>query len=136
VGRAVVADHLHDQPGRHRLVDAGEKPLELDGAVAGGHLGDDVAGGHVERGVQVGDPVADVVVGGSLWVPGSSGRIGAVRSSACTPVFSSTQSTRAAWGGFRYSPTMSRTFSRNCGSVLSLKVSTRCGLSQRPARSG
>ena len=35
----------------------------------------------------------------------------------------------AAWGGFRYSPTTSRTLSMNCGSVDSLKVSTRCGLS-------
>ena len=34
-----------------------------------------------------------------------------------------------ASGGLRYSPTMSRTLSMNCGSVDSLNVSTRCGLS-------
>ena len=62
-------------------------------------------------------------------VPGSSGSTGAVRSSACTWVFSSTHSTRAAWGGLRYSPTMSRTLSMNCGSVESLNASVRCGLS-------
>jgi hypothetical protein len=69
----------------------------------------------------------------SSWVarcgtPGSTDRIGAVRSNACTWVFSSTHSTKAAWGGFRYSPTTSWTLSMNCGSVESLNVSTRCGL--------
>ena len=46
-------------------------------------------------------------------------------------VFSSTHSTIAVWGGFRYRPTTSRTLSMNCGSVDSLKVSTRCGLSPK-----
>ena len=36
-----------------------------------------------------------------------------MRSMACTPVFSSTQSTTAASGGFRYSPTTSRTYARD-----------------------
>ena len=34
-------------------------------------------------------------------------------------------------GGSRYSPTMSRTFSTNSGSVESLKVSCRCGCSPK-----
>jgi hypothetical protein len=34
-------------------------------------------------------------------------------------------------GGLRYNPTTSRTFSMNWGSVDSLKVSTRCGLSPK-----
>jgi hypothetical protein len=42
---------------------------------------------------------------------------------------SSTHSTTAAWGGLRYSPTMSRTLSTTCGSVDSFQVWTRCGLS-------
>jgi hypothetical protein len=33
----------------------------------------------------------------------------------------------AASGGFRYSPTTSRTLSMNCGSVDNLKSSIRCG---------
>jgi hypothetical protein len=51
-----------------------------------------------------------------------------VRSGACPLVFSSTDNPRAASGGWRYSPRMSRTLSMNCGSVDSLKVSTRWGL--------
>ena len=43
--------------------------------------------------------------------------------------FSSTHSTSAFSGGFMYSPTTSRTLSTNCGSVDSLNVSWRCGLS-------
>ena len=66
VGRGVVADHLHAQLARHRLVDVGKESLELDRPVAGGHLGDDVAGGQVQGGVQVGGAVAGVVVGLAL----------------------------------------------------------------------
>jgi hypothetical protein len=54
-----------------------------------------------------------------------------VRSNAWTWVFSSTHNTTAASGGFRYSPTTSRTLSMNCGSVDSLKSSMRCGLSPK-----
>ena len=50
---------------------------------------------------------------------------GCVRFSACTWLFSSTQRTIARSGGFRYKPTMSRTFSTNCGSLENLKFSTR-----------
>src|SRR5215471_19220703 len=55
------------------------------------------------------------------------GRIGSVRFSACTWLFSSTHNTMARSGGFRYRPTISRTFSTNCGSLENLKFSTRCG---------
>ncbi len=61
-------------------------------------------------------------------VPAISGRIGAVRSRACMEVFSSTHSTAAASGGFRYKPTTSRTLSTNCGSGDTLCSSTRWGL--------
>src|SRR5207253_9037071 len=43
---------------------------------------------------------------------------------------SSTHSTSAHSGGFRYNPTMSRTFSTKNGSVDNLKVSTRCGCNE------
>ncbi|MBD2894393.1 hypothetical protein amrb99_33180 [Actinomadura sp. RB99] len=56
------------------------------------------------------------------------GRIGAVRSIACICDFSSTARTSAFSGGFRYSPTTSRTLSTNCGSVDSFQVCTVCGL--------
>src|SRR5271157_4004120 len=45
------------------------------------------------------------------------------------PVFSSTQTTTARSGGFRYSPTTSRTFSMNSGSSDNLKVSAAHGFS-------
>ena len=45
------------------------------------------------------------------------------------PVFSSTQSTTAASGGFKYSPATSRTLSMNCGSGDSLNSPSRWGLS-------
>ena len=55
------------------------------------------------------------------------GSIGWERSSAWIWLFSSTHSTTAWSGGFRYSPTMSRTFSMKNGSLDSLKVRCRCG---------
>jgi hypothetical protein len=62
-------------------------------------------------------------------VPGIIGITGWDRSSAWTWVFSSTHSTSARSGGFKYRPTMSRTFSTTCGSADSLTLSCRCGLS-------
>ena len=50
------------------------------------------------------------------------------------PDFSSTLSTTAR-SAVRYSPTTSRTFSMNNGSLLSLNVSTRCGFSPNARRS-
>ena len=52
-----------------------------------------------------------------------------MRSSAWIWVFSSTHSTTAASGGFRYSPATSRTLSTNCGSGDTLYSSMRWGLS-------
>ncbi|MNT22481.1 hypothetical protein D3C72_1578640 [compost metagenome] len=54
--------------------------------------------------------------------------MGWVRSSAWICVFSSTESTSALSGGFRYSPTTSTTLSAKCGSLLILKVFSRWGL--------
>src|SRR6266511_3090904 len=59
-------------------------------------------------------------------MPGIIGSTGWDRSNAWTWDFSSTHSTRACSGGSRYSPTISRTLSMNCGSELSLKVSAGC----------
>ena len=50
-----------------------------------------------------------------------------MRSKAWIWVFSSTQTTTAFCGGFMYSPTTSRTFASNSGSVENLNVSTRQG---------
>jgi hypothetical protein len=60
--------------------------------------------------------------------PAIKGRIGAERSSTWIWDFSSTHMTTAASGGFRQSPTMSRTSSMNCGSGESLNASVWCAL--------
>jgi hypothetical protein len=77
--------------------------------------------------------VAGVVVSLPLRGPWQQRQDGVVRSDAWMLDFSSTHSTIAAPGGFRYCSTTSRTLSMNCGSVDSLKVSTRVGLEpERP----
>src|SRR3954467_6699519 len=60
-------------------------------------------------------------------MPGIIGNAGWDRASAWTCDFSSTHSTTAPSGGFRYSPTTSNTLSTNSGSLDSLNVSARCG---------
>ena len=52
-----------------------------------------------------------------------------MRSNAWIRLFSSKLNTAALCGGSRYSPTTSRNFSSNRGSLLSLKVRTKCGFS-------
>src|SRR6266545_5973110 len=61
-------------------------------------------------------------------MPGPSGSSGWVRERAWIMVFSSTDSTIAPSGGWRYRPTTSITFSASLGSCENLNVSTRCGL--------
>src|SRR5690349_7840649 len=62
-------------------------------------------------------------------MPGIIGNAGCDRASAWHWDFSSTHRTTAPSGGFRYRPTTSKTLSTNSGSLLSLNVSARCGLS-------
>src|ERR1700737_8588 len=62
------------------------------------------------------------------------GNIGWLRSRAWIWLFSSTHNTTALSGGFRYRPTMSRTFSTKNGSVDSLKCRCRCGSSPNPCQ--
>ena len=59
--------------------------------------------------------------------PFFSGKPSCVRSSACTWLFSSQHSTSACSGGDMYRPTMSSSFSTNCGSRETLKPRIRCG---------
>ena len=112
-------------------LDLAQEGEEVVAGVARPGLGRDLAGADLERREQAGRAVALVVVGVALDLPGRSGSIGWVRSSAWIWVFSSRLSTIARSGGSRYSPTTSRTFASRAGSVLNLKVSIRWGL--RPA---
>ena len=66
MGGVVVTDQVHVQVGGDLLVQLGQELLELGGAVAAVDGADDLAGGHVQRGEQGGDAVADVVVGAPL----------------------------------------------------------------------
>ena len=62
---------MHRQVGRHRLVDLVEELAELDRTMLWAGLMHDLAGGQVERGEQVGDSVAFVVMGSSLDLAGA-----------------------------------------------------------------
>src|SRR3982750_4926520 len=62
-------------------------------------------------------------------MPGIIGSTGADRSNAWICDFSSVHNTIAPSGGLRYNPTTSNSLSTNSGSVDSLNVSARCGLS-------
>lgn len=75
VGRGVVEHHVEVEIVGHGHVDLGVELLELLGAAAAGGS-DDLTCRHVERGGQVGDPVALVVVGATLHLPGSHGQDG------------------------------------------------------------
>src|SRR3954453_7749254 len=62
-------------------------------------------------------------------MPGIIGSTGADRSNAWICDLSSVHNTIAPSGGLRYNPTTSNSLSTNGGSVDSLNVSARCGLS-------
>jgi hypothetical protein len=99
VGRRVVEHDVHLELGRHRRVDQVQEAAEPLGAVAWRQLGEHLAGGHIKRGVEVGDAVWDVVMAWRAGTPGIKGSTGAERSSAWICDFSSRQSTTAASGG-------------------------------------
>ena len=71
--------------------------------------------------------MALIILRSTLDLARRIGNNGCVRFRAWICAFSSTHNTKARSGGFRYKPTISRTFSTNSGSRDSLKVSTRCG---------
>ena len=70
VGGVVVTDQVHVQVGGDVVVQLGEELFELGGSVAAVDGAGDLAGGHVQRGEQGGDAVAQVVVGAPLGHPG------------------------------------------------------------------
>jgi hypothetical protein len=70
-------------------------------------------------------------MGSSFGRTGQQGQMGCERLSAWIWLFSSTQRTTARSGGSKYKPTTSRSVSMNNGSVDSLKLSARCGLSSK-----
>jgi hypothetical protein len=84
-----VQHDVNVEPAGHRTIDALEEREDVVGRVAIATLGDHFSGGDVQRGEQVGGPVAFVV---GVIVPARPGRIGSdgcVRSNAWHCVFSS-----------------------------------------------
>lgn len=128
VGGIVVHDELDVEIDGHVGLDLVEDLAELAGAMLRVATAEDGAGGDVEGGKQGGRAMPRVVVAAALDLTGQHRQqgLGAVE---CLDLglLSSTQSISTRSGGLRYSPTMSRTFSTNSGSVESLKVSLRCG---------
>ena len=66
VGRGVVEHDVHVEVCRHRAVDQDQEAAELLGAMPWRHLREHLAGGDIERGVEVGGAVADVIVAAPL----------------------------------------------------------------------
>ena len=56
-GRGVLEHDVDVEVGRHRALDQVEEAAEVLGAVTGGHLGDHLAAGEVEGGVEVRVPL-------------------------------------------------------------------------------
>ena len=129
VGAVVVHDDV-DVTGRRQLrVEALEEFQKLLMAMPAMTLADHFPGRDIQGRKQRGRAVANVVVGlaGRDARAHRQQRPRAVQRLHLT--FSSIDNTMARSGGHRYSPTMSRTFSTNCGSADSLNVSTRCDCS-------
>ncbi len=70
----VVEHAVHVGMLGHRAIDEVRKATELLGPVAGRHVGDDMSGGHVEGGVEVGGAVADVAMGATFGDTGHQGQ--------------------------------------------------------------
>jgi hypothetical protein len=126
VRAVVIHDHVHVSVGRQLGIDALEKFQKFLMAMAPMTLSDHFPGGDFQGREQRRRAVANVVMGFARRDAGAhrQQRAGAVR--GLHLAFSSIEKTMARSGGQRYSPTMSRTFSTNCGSADSLNVSSRC----------
>src|SRR5512132_993910 len=129
VGAVVVTDHMNIQPLGHRLVDRGQNRLNSTARCRRCSWPITVPSARLNAANKLVIPCRS-----SSWVrrsgiPGIIGSTGCERSNAWIWAFSSTHNTTALSGGLWYSPTTSTTFSTTSGSVDSLKVSARCGLS-------
>src|SRR3954469_10771992 len=88
-------------------LDLGQELLELDRAVASVQARDHIPVGDIDRCEQGRGAVTHVVMGPTLGHAGIIGNAGWDRCNACTWDFTSTHSTTAASGGFKYNPTTS-----------------------------
>lgn len=104
-------------------VDLVQKGHQVGAGGMGSDVGDDFAGGDLQRGEEVHGAVALVVVGGFAGVVGSIGNLGAVRLSAWICGLSPTANTAKLIGGLMYKPTRSQIYSTKSGSGDSLDES-------------
>lgn len=127
----VVQNQLYIQFGRNVGFNGVEEAEKLHAAMALLSLSDYLARLRIERSKQTGCAVTCIVMRTALDLAGAHGQ---QRSSAVQGLYlalSSTHNTRARSGSAKYSPAMSRTFSMNSGSFDNLKVSERCGASEK-----
>jgi len=101
VGAEIVDDEMNLQLGRYGRVDRIEETAELDRPIPRVTPRDDLARRDVQRREERRRPVAHVVMRAALGLPGAEREERAVRSRACTWVFSSTQRTSARSGSWR-----------------------------------
>src|ERR1039457_4872499 len=113
-----------------------KEPTELLGPVSFCLVGDHLAGGHIESGVEAGRSVTDVVMSASFRQTRTKRqhRRRAVQG-LDLGLFVYAEHHGTVGRIDIWKPTMSRTFSMNWGSGETLKASTRCGFNRTPARS-
>src|SRR3954452_16422152 len=99
------------------FVEEGDKLLA---GVALGSLAMNLAGLHVESGIQGESSVSKVFEPVPFGSAGDRGNTGSSRSRACIADFSSTQKTAACVGGFRYKPMIAAAFFSKSGSSLAI----------------
>jgi hypothetical protein len=132
VRRVVVQHEVHVELPGHARVDVLEEAEELLMAVALLALREHLAGADVERGEERRRAVPDVAVRDALDVaePQRDRRLRALERLDLALLVHA-QDERLV--GLRYSPAMSRTFSKDSGSVERLKRRVRCGCTPKSA---
>ena len=123
----VIYDQMQVQVGRYRRIDVAQETQELLMTMTRLILREHATVGDIESCKQCGRAVSIVVVSHPLDISQAhrQHRLGAFQ--RLNLAFLTTHSTSALSGGFRYNPTISRSFSIKNGSVDSLKLRLRCG---------
>ena len=130
VGAVVIQNEMHVQVGWHFRINAIQELPKLGRAMSAMHFTDHLARSHVQGGKERCCPVTLVVVRPPLGLAGLQWQVAGFAQALGSG--SSHPHTRPAHvRRVQSSPTMSRTFSINCGSVDNLNVSVRCGWSPK-----
>ena len=125
----IVQDQMQWLPLRCGAVEAPQEPHKLLTAVAPPALSDHDAIQDPQRGIQRRRPMPNVIVRLPLGHPRAEGQHRSRPIERLNPALLVHTEDHRPCGGFRYSPTTSRSRSTKCGSVDSLNRPTRCGCS-------